>query len=91
VISGEIERLNTEVLDLHSGINITTTTTTTTKKVSYHKQNPHQHSWSTMLNFSSCSLITVQNLVVVSHTVCAQGPRILGNARPLWMERACPP
>ena len=51
MISGEIERLNTEVLDLHSGINITTTSAAAAaaaKKVSYHKQNAHQHSWSTM-------------------------------------------
>ena len=36
--------------------------------------------------FFTCGLITVQNLAVVSHTVCAHlgGPKIFGDAVPPW-------
>jgi len=41
-----------------------------------------QHSWSTCKNFLASSLITVQNLVGVSHAVCAhvRDPKNMGDA-----------
>ena len=51
------------------------------KNVSYRKQIARQHSWSIFL---TTSLITMQNLVAVSHTVCTDvgGPNFFRTLGP---------
>ena len=62
------------------------------ERYSYRKQIARQHSWSIFL---TSSLITMQNLVAVSHTVCTDvgGPKFFSDAgpRPLWTGHGWPP